>query len=65
MDLLIGDEIHHQSRGRQERPAPGLGADCGFVVADVRDAPDRPGLEFVFLANTSGRPRATADGAGP
>ena len=24
--------------------------DAGFVVADVRDAPDRPGLEHVFLA---------------
>jgi SAM-dependent methyltransferase len=23
---------------------------CGFVVDDVRDAPDRPGLEFVFVA---------------
>ena len=23
----------------------------GFVVDDVRDAPDRPGLEFVFLAH--------------
>ncbi|MFJ3440541.1 class I SAM-dependent methyltransferase [Streptomyces sp. NPDC086081] len=30
-----------------------VGADLvtqGFVVADVRDAPDRPGREFVFLA---------------
>lgn len=26
-----------------------LGA-CGFVVDDVRDAPDRPGLEWVFVA---------------
>lgn len=25
-------------------------ADAGFRVADVRDAPDRPGLEFVFIA---------------
>ena len=25
-------------------------ADAGFVVADVRDAPDRPGLEHVYLA---------------
>lgn len=24
--------------------------DAGFAVIDVRDAPDRPGLEFVFLA---------------
>lgn len=28
--------------------------DAGFVVDDVRDAPDRPGREFVFLAH---RPR--------
>lgn len=25
----------------------------GFVVRDVRDAPDRPGLEFVFIASAS------------
>ncbi len=24
--------------------------DAGFTVADIRDAPDRPGLEYVFLA---------------
>jgi hypothetical protein len=24
--------------------------DAGFVVVDVRDAPDRPGREFVFVA---------------
>jgi hypothetical protein len=23
---------------------------CGFQVVDVRDAPDRPGREFVFVA---------------
>lgn len=23
----------------------------GFVISDIRDAPDRPGLEFVFIAN--------------
>jgi SAM-dependent methyltransferase len=28
--------------------------EAGFEVLDVRDAPDRPGLEFVFLATPSG-----------
>lgn len=28
----------------------------GFVVEEVRDAPDRPGLEFVFVARTARRP---------
>ena len=27
--------------------------DNGFELAEVRDAPDRPGLEFVFLARRS------------
>lgn len=27
--------------------------DAGFVVDDVRDAPDRPGREFVFVARAS------------
>ncbi|URN18924.1 SAM-dependent methyltransferase, partial [Streptomyces sudanensis] len=27
----------------------------GFVVEDVRDAPDRPGREFVFVARRPGR----------
>ncbi|GAB2849747.1 class I SAM-dependent methyltransferase [Lentzea nigeriaca] len=27
---------------------------CGFEVVDVRDAPDRPGREFVFVAQTAG-----------
>jgi SAM-dependent methyltransferase len=26
---------------------------AGFVVRDVRDAPDRPGLEFVFIASAT------------
>lgn len=30
----------------------------GFTVAGVRDAPDRPGWEFVFVASKSGRPKA-------
>lgn len=25
---------------------------AGFTVEDIRDAPDRPGLEFVFLARS-------------
>jgi SAM-dependent methyltransferase len=29
----------------------------GFIVIDVRDAPDRPGREFVFLARTEPRDR--------
>ncbi|HWL41916.1 MAG TPA: class I SAM-dependent methyltransferase [Ilumatobacter sp.] len=29
---------------------------AGFRVADVRDAPDRPGREFVYLAERQGRP---------
>ena len=29
-------------------------ADAGFTVDDVRDAPDRPGLEFVVIARVSG-----------
>jgi hypothetical protein len=35
-------------RGRAEAEA-GLAA-CGYRVAEVRDAPDRPGREFVFIA---------------
>jgi SAM-dependent methyltransferase len=31
--------------------------EAGFLVQDVRDAPDRPGLEFVFVA----RPALSAD----
>jgi hypothetical protein len=27
---------------------------CGFVVDEVRDAPDRPGRELVFLARRPG-----------
>lgn len=34
----------------------------GYVVDEVRDAPDRPGREFVFLAR---RPGGGADGAAP
>lgn len=35
----------------RDRPTVELSlADAGFIVDEVRDAPDRPGLEFVFLA---------------
>ena len=30
---------------------------CGYRVVDVRDAPDRPGREFVFVADSIRRPR--------
>jgi hypothetical protein len=33
----------------------------GFEVVDVRDAPDRPGLEFVFLATLATSRHLTAD----
>jgi SAM-dependent methyltransferase len=39
------------------RTLPEVSADLhahGFTVTDVRDAPDRPGLEHVFLATKSG-----------
>jgi SAM-dependent methyltransferase len=32
---------------------------AGFIVVDVRDAPDRPGREFVFLARSSQRSRGS------
>ncbi|WP_141308058.1 class I SAM-dependent methyltransferase [Streptomyces spinoverrucosus] len=39
-------------RSREEVEADLLGA--GFTVDDVRDAPDRPGREFVFVAHNAG-----------
>jgi hypothetical protein len=37
----------------RERPEVEASLDAnGFDVVDVRDAPDRPGLEFVFVART-------------
>lgn len=39
-------------RSREEVEADLLGA--GFTVDDVRDAPDRPGREFVFVAHKPG-----------
>jgi SAM-dependent methyltransferase len=38
--------LRFRERGELERTL----ADAGFTVDDVRDAPDRPGLEFVFVA---------------
>ncbi|GHH58251.1 class I SAM-dependent DNA methyltransferase [Lentzea cavernae] len=32
---------------------------CGFEVVDVRDAPDRPGRETVFVARVSAEPAST------
>lgn len=42
------------------RERPELEADlarAGFAIRDVRDAPDRPGLEFVFIAERSAAPQ--------
>ena len=36
--------------------------ECGFLVDELRDAPDRPGREFVFFATASG---VAATAAGP
>ena len=33
-------------------------ADAGFALREVRDAPDRPGLEWVFVADRPGQSRA-------
>jgi SAM-dependent methyltransferase len=38
-------------RGRDEVEA--ALADHGYILTEVRDAPDRPGREFVFFANTA------------
>ncbi|RPK69094.1 hypothetical protein EES43_00765 [Streptomyces sp. ADI96-02] len=35
-------------------------AEAGFLLEDVRDAPDRPGREFVFLARRPERTHARA-----
>ncbi|MFI6574981.1 class I SAM-dependent methyltransferase [Nocardiopsis sp. NPDC050513] len=44
-------------RFRERREVEADLASCGFVVEDVRDAPDRPGREFVFLARRPETPR--------
>ncbi len=36
-------------------------AESGFVVDEVRDAPDRPGREFVFIASRGATKRCTAE----
>jgi SAM-dependent methyltransferase len=45
---VLTSESTLRFRGRDEIGDTLAGA--GFVVEDVRDAPDRPGLEFVFIA---------------
>jgi len=37
-------------RFRERADLAGSLASAGLVVDEVRDAPDRPGLEFVFVA---------------
>jgi SAM-dependent methyltransferase len=45
----------------RDRPAMEASlAATGFAVAEIRDAPDRPGREFVFLARRSTTPTADA-----
>jgi len=49
----IGDEILTSSSILRFRDRPEIERDLrshGFTVSDVRDAPDRPGKEYVFLA---------------
>jgi SAM-dependent methyltransferase len=44
--LTATDTLRFRSREEVERTL----AEAGFAVEDVRDAPDRPGREFVFIA---------------
>ncbi|MFJ6622072.1 class I SAM-dependent methyltransferase [Kitasatospora sp. NPDC091335] len=45
--VLVSDStLRFREREEAERDL----AACGFVVEEVRDAPDRPGREFVFVA---------------
>lgn len=49
----IGDEILTSSSTLRFRDRPEIEQDLlshGFIVSDVRDAPDRPGKEHVFIA---------------
>ena len=49
-DEVVSDStLRFRTRPEVERS---LG-DAGFRVVDVRDAPDRPGLEHVFIARPS------------
>lgn len=52
----IGDEVLRSASTLRFRERHDLEADLvehGFTVIDVRDAPDRPGKEYVFLAQRS------------
>ena len=55
--LPDGRVLHSEStlrfRGHDELTASL--EDAGYVVEQVRDAPDRPGLEWVFVARAAGR----------
>lgn len=48
-DLAIESRSTLRFRDRPELEA--TLADTGFTVVEIRDAPDRPGLEYVFIAN--------------
>jgi SAM-dependent methyltransferase len=50
-DVVIESTSTLRFRDRNEIEASLV--DHGFDVAEVRDAPDRPGLEFVFIAQSS------------
>ena len=52
-DSVLTSESTLRFRGRQEVQAQL--EEHGYVVADVRDAPDRPGLEHVFIAQRVSR----------
>jgi len=55
-DVLVSDStLRFRSRSEVEASLDG----AGLVLQEVRDAPDRPGLEHVFVAR---RPRAREDG---
>ncbi|MFF3441167.1 class I SAM-dependent methyltransferase [Streptosporangium sp. NPDC002721] len=46
-EVLISEStLRFRERGEAERDL----REHGFVIEDVRDAPDRPGMEFVFVA---------------
>jgi hypothetical protein len=56
-DVLISEStLRFRERAEVERDLD----EHGFVVEDVRDAPDRPGREFVFVAR-----RGTAEPVHP
>jgi SAM-dependent methyltransferase len=49
---VLTSESTLRFRGREE--VLGSLAEAGFAVDEIRDAPDRPGREFVFVATPSG-----------